>query len=445
MRRTQSILAAVFMLAAAPAWASTEIENARLAARLRVYSQLAHHNLLQITLVVPKGKANLSRGADGAWKLAGDILCLDVGPLRDEIETREVSAFPEEARKNPIVGGDFYRAARMEPPRLLPPDQDYDFDADLNATFARFAMAKLAKKVISELNQSGAACIPDVIAVPAIRFHRQASSRGTQAAWLERMDRGDLVMLGMVSIADLRMARSQRIAARPGERPVATSRGDLVKPAAAAATESVYGALRVDTGRFRTCYVSGEDPLLPLAAWIIADSDKVKRWVKAAPETPKMIADLDAVIAELRKSGSERQCTVLVGATSVLAKVKAALEHEKLAVSLYPETASAPQVLAAFGFRSVAELKFARDIGIDSGEQFNVLRALGLDTRVSYDKALVRYSWVFGSAKPDAETLAAFVRDEREAAAKGMTVKALRAEREKREGDKVRKITTAAR
>jgi hypothetical protein len=231
------------------------------------------------------------------------------------------------------------------------------------------------------------------------------------------------------------------LAAKPADHPAAARSTETSKASPAAAQETAYGALRIESGRFRICYEASDDPLPQLAAWALADSDKVKRWMSASPETPKAISDLDAILAEFRKPAGQRQCTLLVAATAVIGRAKAQLERERLTPVSFPDTASATQVLSAYGFRNVEELRFARAIGADSGELFAQLRALGLDHRAGYDQALRRYSWQYGAAKPDAEGLAQFVRDEREASARGMSVKALRAERAKREDAKVRKVS----
>ena len=397
------------------------------AADVRLYAQLADHSLLQIMLVVPtgRGQTSLSKSRDSAWNSSSNVLCVDVGPLRKAIETHRVRELPEEAREQAILGDEFYRAVRFDPPRSIARDQDRDYAADLNAAFNRFITAKLVRKVTIELTYNGTGCTADVFAVPAIRFLKRANPQAKYGSWLKRLERGDVVVLGMVSIAEVRAARIQRLAA------LAAHSADGM---AASVEDRVYGALRVEPAQFKTCYLANDDPLPQLVAWTLSDSNAVKRWMKAAPETPKAIADLDVIITEFLKPAAQRNCTFLVASMPVLTQVKAVLERKKRAAMLYPETVSGRQVLAAYGFRSNEELLFARDIGIQSGEQFAVLRTLGLGTRTSYDKALRRYAWQFGSTVPDPETLASFVRDERKAAAEGTTVKALRAERAKRRG-----------
>jgi len=407
MRRTTSLFAAslAFALLWTSALASPEAE--RVALQLRTYSQLAGHNLLQITLVVPRDKGNLAKAADGSWRLTGNILCVETAALREEIDTREIRELSAEARKHPVSGAEFYRAIRFDPPRIAAADHDRDLDADLAAAVGRYATAKLTRKIFAEVRQGVGGCVADVVALPAIRLLK---SPGTKpGSWLERLERGEVAMLGMVTIAELRIARTLRL--------TSGAASEFSKTATPGA-ETAYGALRVDTGRFRTCYAAGDDPLLPLVAFTIAESDQVKRWMKASSEPPRMIADVDAIMAEMRRSPGERQCTVLVASITVLARVKSALERDRYPVASYPDVASTQQVLAAFGFRSTDELRFARDLGIEGGEQFAALRPLGLDTRKGYEQALKRYSWVYGAARPDVATLVAFVRDEREATAR---------------------------
>lgn len=417
-------------------------EAERAAQRVALYDRLTGHGLMQIALVVPKGRTSLTRSNEGGWRLAGDSVCFDAGPLAEEIETRDVFELPDEARRQSIAGREFYRAIRHQPPRILPPRQETDFDADVGAALARFATAKLARKVFAEANQDGAGCIPDVVAVPAIRLQKRAGARTAQSAWSERMESGAITLLGMITINELRAARVQRLAASSRD---GTGRVAAVAGQSLAGADATYGALRVDSGRFRPCYAAGDDPLPALVAWTLTGSEKVKRWMSATPETPKMIAAIDLLLGELRKPAAQRQCTVLVAAVPVLNRVKLQLEREKFAPALYPETATGRQVLAAYGFRNIEELQLARELGIESGEQFAPLRTAGIDTRDAYAKALERYMWSIGGRKPDAERLVGFVRDEREASARGISVKALRAERARREEDKTRKVTTALR
>jgi hypothetical protein len=428
----RSFLAGVLLLATVPAWANSGSENASSVARARLYAQLADHNLLQIMLVVPTaaGKSKLTKSPEQGWKLSGDVLCVDLAPLGDEIDMRAMREFPEDARTQTIPAGEFYRAIRFDPPRPGKHDDERDYRADMKAALTRYAAAKLVKKVTVELKQGAGGCTADVLAVPAIRFFKRAGTQPVADSWVQRMERGDVAVLGQLSVAELRVALQQRVGGASGEHAKATPSADAAKRATV--HDMIYGALRVDTGRFKPCYVAAEDPLQQLVAWSLADSEKVKRWMRANPQTPKAIADLDSILADFRKPAAQRNCTLLVATTPVLAKVKAQLEREKLPVVVYPETASATQVLAAYGFRTIDELELARAIGIESGEQFAPLRSLGLDTRAGYDQALTRYAWQFGSRKPDAATLAAFVRDEREAATKAMTVRELHAERAKR-------------
>jgi hypothetical protein len=434
------LLISALLLTASAALPNGSRENATQAARARLYAQLADHSLLQIMLVVPRGpgKTSLSKSREGAWNSSSDVLCVDVSPLRKAIETRGVRELPEDARKQAIPGDEFYRAVRFDPPRVVARDQDRDHGADLNAALNRFVTVKLVRKVTIELNHNGTGCTPDAFAVPAIRFFKRANPQAKHDSWLKRLERGGAVLFGMVSIAELRSARVQGVAA------VATHSTDQAKRVTAPAEDMVYGALRVESARFKTCYVASDDPLPQLVAWTLSDSKSVKRWMKSAPEAPKAIAELDAIVTEFRKPAAQRNCTLLVASAPVLAQVKATLARKNLIASLYRETVSGRQVLAAFGFRSIEEFSFARDIGIESGEQFAVLRTLGLGDRSGYVKALQRYSWEFGRTVPDAETLLTFVRDEREAAAKGTMVEALRAERAKREKRKTRRLNAAS-
>jgi hypothetical protein len=311
---------------------------------------------------------------------------------------------------------------RFNPAQLIARSEDRDYDADLSAALRRLAQAMLVKKVAVEIKQDRGGCVADAIAVPAIRFYGRGIPQARKDAWLERMQRGDIVVLGLLSIAELRIARAERIAAGAAQMH-ASVRAGSPKPPTARPEDIRYGALRIESGPCKPCYVAADDPLLQLVAWTMADSAAVKRWMKGAAESPKAITDLDAIVAEFRKPAPQRSCTVLIASAPVLEKVKAGLEHDKFAPALYPETATGKQVLAAYGFRDLDELRFAREVGVASGEQFAQLRALGLDTRAAFESAAQRYSWHFGNPKPDAETLALFVRDEREDATKGLSGK----------------------
>lgn len=276
--------------------------------------------------------------------------------------------------------------------------------------------------------------------MPAIRFQKRAGARVTQSSWAERLDRKQVAIFGMLTHGELKAARTQRLATlqnRPS--PAAPGEPSL----SYFGTEAQYGALRVDAKQFKPCYVAGDDPFPAMVAWSLMSSDKVKRWMSSTPETPKMIADLELVLGEFRKPAAQRQCSVLVAATAVLNRVKASLERDKIATALYAETASGRQVLSAYGFRNVEELRLARELGLEGGEQFAPLRTLGIDTRDAYGKAVERYMWSIGGQRPNVDLVASFVRDEREAVARGISVKALRTERARREEDKGRRVTAA--
>jgi hypothetical protein len=426
----------------APCFAVAQVagESERVAQRSALYAKLANHSLLQIVLVAPKGRTNVIKATDGTWRLVGDVVCVDATPLGEEIETRDVFELPDDARRQPISGAEFFRAIRHDPPRVSSTKQDADFDADFAAALQRFATAKLSKKVFVESSPGHAGCTPDVIAVPAVRFQKRAGARATQSLWAERLDNQQVAIFGMLTHGELRAARTQRLAAAR----------DKMGPAAPGETthayagpNAQYGALRIEARQFKPCYVAGDDPFPALVAWSLTSSDKVKRWMSAAPEAPKMIAELELVIGEFRKPAAQQQCSMLVASVPMLNQVKATLERQKLAATLFSETVTGQQVLAAYGFRNVEELRLARDLGLDSGEQFAPLRTLGIDSRDAYAKALERYMWSIGGQKPGVELVASFVRDEREAVARGISVKALRAERARREEDKGRRVTAA--
>jgi hypothetical protein len=75
----------------------------------------------------------------------------------------------------------------------------------------------------------------------------EARKQARRGSWLQRLARGDVVLLGMVSIAELRSARVQREAA------VATHATDQVKRVVVPAEDTVYGAPRVESASLKSC------------------------------------------------------------------------------------------------------------------------------------------------------------------------------------------------
>lgn len=100
------------------------------------------------------------------------------------------------------------------------------------------------------------------------------------------------------------------------------------------------------------------------------------------------------------------------------------------------EAARANREAEALGFRAVegrgaAEaMAFAREIGGATPRQVEALRTLGIETKAGYDEAMSRLK--ASGLRDDAETeaLVGFLRDEREARQRGISIARLRSERE---------------
>lgn len=84
-RMTRAATFCVLLLAPYLAIGQGTSDTERAAQRGVLYAKLTNHGLLQIVLAVPQGRSNIMQATDGTWRLVGDVICIDTGPLADEI------------------------------------------------------------------------------------------------------------------------------------------------------------------------------------------------------------------------------------------------------------------------------------------------------------------------------------------------------------------------
>jgi hypothetical protein len=414
-----------------------------------VQTLAGYDQVFRIELLVPTGAGNsrLMRDMAGRWTLKGNNVCIGVKGLEERIDVKHIDVLPPELRKSTstISARTLYRAARFDPPRASQPGDDQDYHADLAYGFASTLGRALGKVVQVGINTGGTGCAPDAHAVSSDRTQPQYHPRPVKGSWLDKLQSGDAAVIGQVSMADLRRARSERLAAIEHEQKADADREHALFSTPDAGLDAVYGILAVDTVRLRACYVASDDPLISTAARSFYRAQEIRDWVRAYPDGLHKMANLDEVLAEFSKASVYRKCNLFVGSGPTLGRLKEALERNRIPTVIHPMTFTGRKLLAGMGLRSLEELRFARSVGVKTSIQFEEMRKLGLDSPAGYEAAAGRHRRIGGDGKPDLDTLMAFVRDEREAAAQGKSVESFRAARAKQEEAQARTLAAAQR
>ena len=117
-------------------------------------------------------------------------------------------------------------------------------------------------------------------------------------------------------------------------------------------------------------------------------------------------------------------------------QLRAARREEARRAEVAAEAARANQEAEALGFRAVEgrsaaeSMAFAREIGGATPRQVEALRTLGIETKAGYDEAMSRLKASGLRDNKETDALVGFLRDEREAGRRGISIARLRAERE---------------
>ena len=141
-------------------------------------------------------------------------------------------------------------------------------------------------------------------------------------------------------------------------------------------------------------------------------------------------ADVDGLVGFLQDERAAQARGMTVG------QLRAERREEARRAEQAAEAARANREAEALGFRAAegrgaAEaMAFAREIGGATPRQVEALRTLGIETKAGYDEAMSRLK--ASGLRDDAETdaLVGFLRDEREARQRGISIARLRSDRE---------------
>lgn len=443
---------------------------------------IAGNRNLDLLLLVSNAnlRGTIRRSVAGDWSLHADRLCIDIGELvkADGIQV-PWSAFPELGQR---TSGDMrlmgmYQALRFVPARQYglrePPRPGFsgptptvsagipsrsqapraesdsaDYWATLGQAFEAGLQKRFGRPVAVAINLGGSGCSPDAVAIPRLLVDPAIGPR-LSSRWAAGVEAGQLHEVATVPIADYRAAREVR---QQGFAQAARASDALLKRLAASppsGPEALYGAMGVGGSSIRACHVVADAAGTPrhgLAVESVLRSEAFARFQSGRPSSLTKFDSIDALYADLQKR--DGRCTVVLGNGPTLAALKTAVDRDRqLDGRLMPDPLDEAALLrvhaAALGFKDGASYLFGNAIGVRDAAQVSRLQQLGVANPEQFAAARKRLEQVEPGARENVDALIQLVADEREASAKGTTVKALRTERARREEEEARRHAQA--
>lgn len=443
---------------------------------------IAGNKLLDIVVVVAtdKGRERIRRGVSGDWSLNADSLCIDSAmffksdgmslPMRAFAELglspkdstavrpftlyqmlRHEPARDESGRANAGrgFGGPTPMVSAGIPSRSSAPKEPSASD-DMKAVLAHALERGFQKrfgKAVGVGLDTGGGCHADATIVPRAVLDASIGASLT-STWRAGVERGTVVELFTVSVADYRAARKSRANAIEQWDQNMAALVDRLAKSPASGEQALYGAISVGGSSIRACYVndSASAPRHGVSLEAVLRSAEFKNFLPGSISSRTRFETIDALYADLQKS--QGRCTTLIGNGPSLAQLKTAIDRDKqLNGRLMPEPLSEARLLAShaegLGFKTPEAYLFGRSIDVAEAMQVSRLQTLGINTKEQFFTARKRLEQFDAASKPDVDALLQFLADEREATAGGKTVKVLRAERAKREDEEARRYMAA--
>lgn len=444
---------------------------------------IAGNRNLDLLLMIPNGdmRGSLRRSVAGDWSLHADRLCINVGELvkSDGIQI-PWSAFSELGQRG--VSGDmriqaYYQMLRFTPARQHglrePPRAGFsgptptvtagipsrsaapqaesdsaDYRATLTQAFETALQKRFGRAVAVTLNLGGSGCSPDAVAIPRMLIDQTMGPK-LSSRWKASLDAGQLHEVAVVPIAEYRVARDTR---QQGIAQAAKSSDNLLRSLAdspASGAGALYGAMNIGRSTIRACYVvpdAANAPRHGASLEAILRSESFARFQPGRPSSVTKFDDIDALYADMQKR--DGRCTMILGNGPTLAKLKSAVDRDRqLDGRLMPdpldETALLRVHAASLGFKDPAAYVFGHGVGVRDAAQVSRLQALGITNAEQFASLRKRLEQVEPGAGGNVDALIQMAADEREATAKGATVKAIRAERAKQEEAEARRYAAA--
>jgi hypothetical protein len=401
------------------------------------------------------GGGVLTRTMSGDWTLKEPSLCVDLTAVT-RYESRDI---PLRVLGDPPPGvpatlrlRTIYAMLRFEPARnpgeliagsglLTQAGREYrdDLVAALAIELTDMFGADVAVK--PHLDLTSDRCRPDAFLVPRILLDPAFETRPVQGSFKWRVDAGELGHVTEVTGPDLRVARVARLEELEDGKRAWREFLDRLAASPPRGAQALYGALSTSSGRVRPCLVNPtpeDEPRGGLDLRALMTSEEFRRFMTGRPEAARGFATADELFVDLKNPNG--WCSVVLGNGPLLASLHRALERDRVSSTFLPrafsEDALAILHAESLGFRgadgraAVQAWLFSRAIGGATPDEVEALRALGVATREAHGEAKARFQRSGLGGEADTATLIAFLRDEREAAQRGIAVPRLRAERE---------------
>jgi len=477
---------------AAPTAAAATAAGTRSTAGLSPLEQrletIAGNRNLDLLLMVSNREMRgaLRRSVSGEWSLHADSLCIDVGELvkADGIQI-PWSAFSElgarGAAAEPRLGDlriqGFYQSLRFtparqhglrEPPRSgfsgptptvaagipsrsaapRPESDSADYWTTLATAFEIALQKRFGRAVRVSTNLGGTGCGADAYAIPRMLVDATVGPK-LSSRWKANLDAGQLHEIATVPIGDYRVARDTR---QQGFAQAAKASDNLLRRLAdspASGAGALYGAMSVGGSSNRVCRVSPDAAGTPrhgVSLEAVLRSEAFARFLSGRVSSIRAFDSVDALYADLQKR--DGRCTMVLGNGPTLATLKTAIDRDRqLDGRLMPDPLDEAALLqvhaAALGFKDANAYLFGNSVGVRDAAQVARLQELGITSAEQFAAARKRLELVEPGARDSIDALIQLAADEREASAKGSSVKAIRSERARREDAEARRYAAA--
>ncbi len=431
---------------------------------------VANNPLLDIVLLASNKKRDvIQRSIDGNWLVAGNKVCVDIGPLVKadgkaiplkffkEITTQNKS-LPSELR--PVT---FYQMLSSVPAKsdISPNTTKSGFNGPtpitssgipvkpkpvsgpskaerLNSALADGMEAGLAKKFGKKITTyyvaGGTGCTPDAYAVP--RAYMDAMTGPLLSAqWRSGIEKRDYAELVEIPVSLFRQVIAESTDLRTKLQQDREAALKKLAQSPSSGEKALYTALNIGRGRIDACSVVPSEanaPSFDVPIEALMQTEQFKTFLPGRPNSQQRFKNIDELFADLQLP--KGTCTVILGNGPTIAQLTSAVDRDgQFDARIMPHTITGAQLTEvharALGFESGESYIFATSVGIKNSQDAAQLNTLGIRTKVHYQAALKRLA---DAGLDDPQTTAGliyFLRDEKEALAKSTTIRKLRAAR----------------